>query len=439
MSICQNGYSGCVSLYVQVSGSNNSISGSLSFGTANPVLTIGQSQSDTIYPPNGNSNGFYISSNSNSNAVSTTISGSTLTMFGQNTGTATIKVCSNDNSYCGNVYATVNGYSGGVTFSQSTVNLNLNQNSSITVSGGTGSYVLTSNTGPNVVAASLTGSTLYLNALNNGSATITVCQSGNTSACGQVIVTVGGSSNGNNIITFSNSSPAVAVGQSQTVTVYTTNGWTGNYSVTSNSNSNAATVSVTGTSINITGIQNGSTIITVCQTGSSVCGTLTATIGTGATSSPVTFATTGLPAGTVGLSYGYQLQAQGGAGSYTYFLPSGSLPAGITLSTGGLIQGIPTATGTTSFTLQVTDSGGTSQNLNFSITVNPASPSATTPQAAGNGTYTNGQLINENGTISIVYKNTKTPFANAAAFLGLGFKFSDVWRSAIPACRFPIK
>jgi hypothetical protein len=40
--------------------------------------------------------------------------------------------------------------------------------------------------------------------------------------------------------------------------------------------------------------------------------------------------------------------------------------------------------------------------------------------------YASGQLISENGTIYMVYKNTKVGFANAAAFLGLGFKFNGV-------------
>ena len=79
---------------------------------------------------------------------------------------------------------------------------------------------------------------------------------------------------------------------------------------------------------------------------------------------------------------------------------------------------------TSSFTLEVSDSGGTSQNSNFSITVNSASVNI--PAPAADGAYANGQLINENGTIAIVYKNTKSPFANAAAFLGLGFSFSNV-------------
>ena len=45
----------------------------------------------------------------------------------------------------------------------------------------------------------------------------------------------------------------------------------------------------------------------------------------------------------------------------------------------------------------------------------------------GASTYANGQLISENGTVYIVYKNTKTGFASAKVFTSLGYKFANVW------------
>lgn len=48
-----------------------------------------------------------------------------------------------------------------------------------------------------------------------------------------------------------------------------------------------------------------------------------------------------LPAGTVGVPYGVQLNAAG-PGTYTFVLSSGSLPDGLTLSTLGYISGTPT-------------------------------------------------------------------------------------------------
>src|SRR5208282_5080951 len=51
--------------------------------------------------------------------------------------------------------------------------------------------------------------------------------------------------------------------------------------------------------------------------------------------------------------YSATLSASGGTAPYTWSLTSGSLPAGLTLSgTAGLISGMPSQTGTSSFTIQ---------------------------------------------------------------------------------------
>ncbi len=65
--------------------------------------------------------------------------------------------------------------------------------------------------------------------------------------------------------------------------------------------------------------------------------------------------TTSLPNASPGVAYNQTLTATGGLGNYTWSLNSGALPAGLTLSSGGVISGTPTSTGTSSFTVQVTD------------------------------------------------------------------------------------
>ncbi|MGA2273974.1 MAG: putative Ig domain-containing protein [Bryobacteraceae bacterium] len=64
-----------------------------------------------------------------------------------------------------------------------------------------------------------------------------------------------------------------------------------------------------------------------------------------------------LSGGVVGVPYSATLTASGGygAGIYTFSLASGTLPAGLTLSASGTLSGTPTAAGTSSFTLQVTN------------------------------------------------------------------------------------
>jgi hypothetical protein len=66
--------------------------------------------------------------------------------------------------------------------------------------------------------------------------------------------------------------------------------------------------------------------------------------------------TTTLASGLIGTAYSASLQATGGAGSLTWNLASGSsLPTGLSLSAAGAISGTPTAAGTTTFTVKVTD------------------------------------------------------------------------------------
>ena len=84
-------------------------------------------------------------------------------------------------------------------------------------------------------------------------------------------------------------------------------------------------------------------------TGSSSNITVTETLSLSPTSTTLT-------SGTVGIGYSQNLIASGGSGSYTYALASGStLPAGLSLSSAGVLTGTPSTTGTTTFTVAATD------------------------------------------------------------------------------------
>jgi len=67
------------------------------------------------------------------------------------------------------------------------------------------------------------------------------------------------------------------------------------------------------------------------------------------------------PAGTVGISYSTTLAATGGVTPYTWTHLSGNLPAGLSLSSAGVISGTPTTHGASIFTVQVADSGANQQ------------------------------------------------------------------------------
>ena len=146
-----------------------------------------------------------------------------------------------------------------------------------------------------------------------------------------------------------------------TGTVSLTNVTPGTITITDNGTT-AATVSVTA----------GQTSATFSLTGVSgslpPTHTVVATL-TGGTSASTTYATpasctvcslsittASLPAGQVGTAYSQTLAATGGTAPLAYAVTGGTLPAGLSLNpTTGEILGTPTASGTASFTVQVTD------------------------------------------------------------------------------------
>ena len=65
--------------------------------------------------------------------------------------------------------------------------------------------------------------------------------------------------------------------------------------------------------------------------------------------------TTSLPNGSVGTAYSQTLSAYGGLPPYTW-TSSGTPPAGLTLSSAGVLSGNPTTAGTSTFSVTVTDS-----------------------------------------------------------------------------------
>ena len=89
--------------------------------------------------------------------------------------------------------------------------------------------------------------------------------------------------------------------------------------------------------------------------------------------SPTTLSVTtnSLADGRQNAAYTATLAASGGTTPYTWSLASGSgpLPNGLTLSNSGIISGTPTATGTFSFTVQVTDSASVHQTTTKALSI----------------------------------------------------------------------
>ena len=79
--------------------------------------------------------------------------------------------------------------------------------------------------------------------------------------------------------------------------------------------------------------------------------------GGGNVTSAPTILNSSLPQASISTAYSATLTASGGQAPYTWSLVQGTLPAGLSLDGGsGMISGTPTASGTSSFTVQVRDS-----------------------------------------------------------------------------------
>ncbi len=135
---------------------------------------------------------------------------------------------------------------------------------------------------------------------------------------------------------------------------------------------------------------------TVAATGFTPASTITVTDGSSTTSQtffiPVYGSTSNelrlavaspLPSGSVGTAYSQSLAAAGGTPPYSYSLLAGTMPAGLSI-TSGAISGTPSNAGTFIFTIQVTDSSTRpiSAYSQVQLTIDPASASALTIEIA---------------------------------------------------------
>src|SRR5215471_2561455 len=131
-----------------------------------------------------------------------------------------------------------------------------------------------------------------------------------------------------------------------------------------------------------------------------------------------------LPAAATGTPYSQTFTASGGSGSYAFTVTSGTPPAGLTLSSAGVLSGTPTQTGDFSFAVTAMDMvsgcvGATAYTLHvacgtLTVGVTPT-PAQVCAGSSGNGasatagfatyawTITNGTIVGPTNTQSITY------------------------------------
>jgi hypothetical protein len=140
-------------------------------------------------------------------------------------------------------------------------------------------------------------------------------------------------------------------------------------------------------------VSEGSSSFTVTATDSGgATGSLTYTLSVNGLA--ITLSPTTLPDGTAGAPYSQQLTASGGTGTgFSFAVTTGTLPNGLTLSSAGLLSGVPASEGSSSFTVTATDSGGATGSLTYTLNVTATVPAitlspTTLPNPTANTTYT---------------------------------------------------
>src|SRR5581483_6042281 len=94
----------------------------------------------------------------------------------------------------------------------------------------------------------------------------------------------------------------------------------------------------------------------------------------------ITVTNPGVNTGTVDAAFSQTFTQSGAHGTATFTLASGSLPAGLSLSTAGVLSGTPTVNGTFPITVLVTDSNGcTGTSATYNLTINCQTITVTNP------------------------------------------------------------
>ena len=170
--------------------------------------------------------------------------------------------------------------------------------------------------------------------------------------------------------------PAAAAGQPYEAFLLTSNGAVDTFTITSGSLppglSMPATYGAAGTIVGGTPTAQGTFTFTVHvtpfgKTTPSTNGTFSIAVGAPPPLT-ITFPVPCCNAGTVGTAYFQNFFSSGGTGPFTWTIAAGHLPPGVAL-TGSHLGGTPTAVGTFTFVIEVTDSAGDQATEPGSITI----------------------------------------------------------------------
>ncbi|HQK64090.1 MAG TPA: hypothetical protein PLF16_02985, partial [Candidatus Staskawiczbacteria bacterium] len=272
-------------VYVKVGGISGQQSNTISWPwtqgstTSGSTLTLSQSaillnagQTSTI---TSNANYLFLKNNTNPGIANININGSNIAVTANAYGSTVATICVlGSTTNCQDLSVTVQNYGASqLGFSRNNFSVYSGQSSSVTVTGGTGSYIISHNSNSTAVQAAISGSTITLTATStSGAAAITICTT-NMNYCG--ILNVNSTSVNSTAVSFSQSNPFVPLNQNVTVTIFGGSGTS--FYVSSNSNPSVVQPNISSNVLTLVPLAQGSSTISVCAVAGS-CATLTATV-----------------------------------------------------------------------------------------------------------------------------------------------------------------
>jgi len=138
--------------------------------------------------------------------------------------------------------------------------------------------------------------------------------------------------------------------------------------------------------------------------------------------------------GTIPESVYYQTQLDAynaGGGTLTYSLITGNLPSGLTLTTSGMISGIPNAVTietTSNFTIRITNSAGQVTDRSFSLIVGFIIPPVIVPGPGSLGSYVSGDWVDLQLTATEPIGSLTSTFSLYSGSLPSGLTLTDTGR-----------
>jgi hypothetical protein len=136
----------------------------------------------------------------------------------------------------------------------------------------------------------------------------------------------------------------------------------------------------------------------------------------GTTGNTVTVTNPGNQTGTVGTAVSLQIKATDSASGQTLTYSATGLPAGLSISSSGLITGTPTTAGSNSVTVKATDTTGASGSASFTWTISSAS-GCTAAQLFGNPGFETGSISPWTATSGVLANTDEGVPAHSGSWL----------------------